>query len=608
MPLWHGLFLFLLMGMQVWAGYHSIGIYDTHRDLYFAQSIVMGTELPLNGPAIYGKMHLGPLWFYVLALPLWLFDNAAAIPVTTAVLGALKYPLAYVLGRHFGGPRSGLLFSAACLFPGWSSFTLMALTHSTVVETTLLLGALAATLFYRKKTTTGAAALLGLAIGLMFHAHPTTLVPAMIMVLLSLVKTHGWKKKVWHLCIAGGVSFLFLVPMLIGQALYGFPDLPTLTLYGRNEPSWPSLQRMGGLLSSLLFYGGGYVARFWLEWPLSWCRGFLWVLGGTFAWVLVGLALAIYHNPARRWWVAALLVVLLVQTVYVMVLRSITPFWMIFAHLPVLAALCAIGLEEGVGIKKVGLPLTVITLTFWFGVSMAGLFYLGRASHVLFIDNPGPGRQGLMNISDIEPLGEGQLIRVARISFGELYLIGTKLCQPVAVYGHYAKFVDESFGAGAARYCGKTDQVALGGKADPSAAWVGLRDYAWASLGLEPEEWLGSLGIVRPEKIWGDPEPLPIGNPHIYPPRTDPVAVQNFGVTVDALPSRTVMISVRHGGLRVKEAWLGDVPISAAYYDLPGTFVFRTSQSQLEKNLRWHFVLEGDPRYIDVVSFTGKRK
>ncbi|MCL2871965.1 MAG: hypothetical protein FWF41_03120 [Betaproteobacteria bacterium] len=608
LPLTHGLFLLLLMGVQVWAGYHSVGIYDTHRDLYFAQSIVQGAELPLNGPAIYGKMHLGPLWFYLLALPLWLFDNAVAVPVTTAFLGALKYPLAYVLGRHFGGSRLGLLFAAACLFPGWSSFTLLALTHSTVVETALLAGALT-TLFYRRKTTAGAAVLLGLMVGLMFHAHPTTLILAAAMVFLALINAQGWKKRLGHLGIVGLVSFLFLTPMLIGQALHGFPDLPTLTLYGKSEPSWPSLQRMEGLLTSLLFYGGGYVARFWLEWPLLWCKVFLWALGGTLFWVLIGVVRAVYRNPARRRWIVALLIALLVQTAYVMMLRSITPFWMVFAHLPILAALCAIGLEEGVGIKKIGRPLTAVTLVFWVGVSLAGaLLFLGRGPYDVFIDTPSPGRQGLMNISDIEPLGEGQRIMVARISFDDLYRIGEKLCQPVTLYGHYAGFVDESFGVGATRYCLGKDQIALGGRADPITAWIGLRDYAWAQIGLEPEEWLGTLGIIRPETTAGNPQPLPIGNPHLYPPHNESVATETFEATMETLPGRAVLISARLGRVKIKEAWLGETPISAAYEDSPGTFVFVAPQSQNEEGLRWRFVLAGDPRYIDVVSFVGKRK
>lgn len=607
LPLAHGLFLLLLMGVQVWAGYHSVGIYDTHRDLYFAQSIAQGTEFPLNGPALSGRGHLGPLWFYLLALPLWLFDNAVAVPVTTALLGALKYPLAYVLGRHFGGARLGLIFAAAFLFPGWSSFTLMALTHSTVVETALLAGALT-TLFYRRKTTAGAAILLGLMVGLMFHAHPTTLILAAVMVFLSLIKAQGWKKRLGHLGIVGLVSFLFLTPMLIGQALHGFPDLSTLTLYGKTEPSWPSLHRMEELLASLLLYGGGYVVRFWLEWPLLWCKVFLWALGGTLLWVLIGVVRVVYRHPARRWWIVALLIALLVQTAYVLLLRSITPFWMVFAHLPILAALCAVGLEEGIGIKKIGRPLTIATLVLWVGVSLAGtLLFWGRNPYDV-IDTPKPGWQTLMNICYAEPLGGGRRVKVARISFDDLYRLGEKLCQPVTLYGHYAGFVDESFGVGAARHCGRKDQIALGGKADPSTAWIGLRDYAWTQIGLEPEEWLGTLGIIRPESVAGNAEPLLIGNPHIYPPHNESITAETFEVTMETPPNRAVLISVRLGGVKVKEAWLGEAPISAAYEDFPGDFVFVAPQSQDEDGLRWRFMLEGDPRYIDVVSFVEKRK
>ena len=45
---------------------------DLARDIGIALGIVDLERWPLSGPPLNGTLHLGPVWYYVLALPLWL--------------------------------------------------------------------------------------------------------------------------------------------------------------------------------------------------------------------------------------------------------------------------------------------------------------------------------------------------------------------------------------------------------------------------------------------------------------------------------------------------------------------------------------------------------
>ncbi|MCL2309645.1 MAG: hypothetical protein FWC42_05125 [Proteobacteria bacterium] len=598
--------LLFLIAVQIWAGYNTNGMDDTYRDLHFAQNIMLGLEFPLNGPPVYSTIHLGPLWFYLLAVPLWLTGSPAIVQAFIGLLGALKFPLAYRLGHHFGSARLSLFFALALLYPGWSSFIFVTFTHSAMAETTLLLGALAA-LYYVKKQTWGAAALLGLAVALMMHAHPTTLLLATVMALLALFGCYqntapDWKKQLLHLIIVAFFSLLPLVPMLIGQALLGFPDFHALTQYGERDLAWPSLQRTASVLLAIFLYGAAYITHYWLEFPLPLSYGLFAALCGSLALVLWGLIKTVKQTPQRRILVVALLIALLGQTFFVVLLRPITPFWMIYSHWPLIAALCALGLDNLYNGGSRGRVLVGLTLFLWFSWSMAGFSLIGRAQHNFFIDTP----QSLININELALFGKGANVTIARLPVSEILTTEKPLCQPTTLYGHYAYFVDTSFGFGAKWHCRKTQQILLGGSGGTKAAWVGMRDYAWSQAGIIPQKWLGSLGIVAPEKIWSVSESLPIGDPTFANNRKHQreISSKEFVVHAEVPPNQAILVAKRWGPIELRSALANDEAVAPAYQDIFGFFLFKTpATAVVDEKVRWAFVLYGDPRYIDVVSF-----
>jgi hypothetical protein len=606
-PWWHAALLFFLMVIQAWVGYNTSGMDDTYRDLYFAQGIRLGLDFPLNGPPVNSTIHLGPLWFYLLALPLWLTDKPAMVLAFVGFLGALKFPLAYRLGYHFGNARLGLFFALALLYPGWSSFVFVSFTHSAITETALLLGALAA-LHYTKKKTWGAAALLGLAVALMMHAHPTTLLMATVLTLLALFRrsqgtASDWKKRLSHLAIVAFFFVLPLFPMLIEQLLLGFPDFHALTQYGERDLSRPSFQRTGGVLMAIFLYGATYLTHYWLEFPLLLSQGLFVLLVASLAFVLWGLIRTIKQDSQRKVLITALLITLLGQTVFVVFLRPITPFWMVYSHWPLIAALCALGIDNLYNRSRRERVLSGVTLLLWCTWSMAAFSLLGRAPHHFTIDAPVPGKQNLINISELGLFGKGANVTIVRLPFNEHLVIEKPLCQPTTLYGHYAYLVDMSFGFGALYHCRKTQQIVLGGPGDTEAAWIGMRDYAWDKAGIVPQQWLGSLGVVAPEKVWGVSPPLLIGNIHGVKHPTD-FDLKEFTISAEVPPDRALLVAKRWGTLELREALLNERTVAPAYQDVFGFFLFKTPPvASTDEKVSWTFVLYGDPRYIDVVSF-----
>src|SRR5437667_1332598 len=69
----------------------SVAIPDTTRDVYVAYEISRGRWLPLEGPVFGGAIHLGPIWYYLLAIPLFFVRSWIVLVLFAAAIAALKF-------------------------------------------------------------------------------------------------------------------------------------------------------------------------------------------------------------------------------------------------------------------------------------------------------------------------------------------------------------------------------------------------------------------------------------------------------------------------------------------------------------------------------------
>ncbi|MGH8712476.1 MAG: glycosyltransferase family 39 protein, partial [Casimicrobiaceae bacterium] len=166
---------------------------DTARDVAMALAIRNLDALPLHGPLLAGTSHLGPLWFYLLALPLAVHRSWISVALFVAILGSLQFPLAYATGRRLLDRRYGLLWCALLAIPGWGSFQLVGFSHTNMVPVCSMLVLYALVRLAQERRPRWLIVAAG-AFSLALHAHPATigLAPIIAIVALSAMADFGW--------------------------------------------------------------------------------------------------------------------------------------------------------------------------------------------------------------------------------------------------------------------------------------------------------------------------------------------------------------------------------------------------------------------------------
>lgn len=599
---WHLVLLAAFMLVWIYAAIGSNGMYDGYRDMFMAESIVSRTAFPLNGPVIGYIFHLGPAWYYLLAAPLLLFHNPAMVNATVGLLGSLQFPLAYQLGRRFESSRLGILFALALALPGWSAFQLVMLTHVCVVVTCSLFGALT-TWRYREHPCSARAVVLGLALSSMLHAHPTTILLIGIFAVAAITATPA-SRRLAHVGVAICAALLPFVPMFAYQAMHGWPDLTSASAYASNGLAMPSVSRAARICLALTDYGANYVAHYWLELPRFALHGLRALNATYFVAAAAGIALLVRFDRRRLHWVLALLAIVLVQALFLTIIREITPFWMVFAQLPLIAAVVALGLDrlcEGSLGRYVFVVVLASSWTLW---SIASWLWIASSPWQGIEGVAKHPRHGLMEITEHQTLEVP--FRTARIPVSQLFTIAPHTCAPITLYAHYALFIDKSFGIGAIARCGNADMIRLGGMPQAGVpARVGLRDYTWQHIGLTPEYFLGALGISPPANVWHSPQAMPVVKGFSYPPHQLDIDTREFQVDGQARGDQVVVVAFRaldYGPFRVIEARADGQPIAPVWKD-EATTIFRAPDSLHDAGaVSWKIRINATPAYVDVLT------
>lgn len=596
----------VLMLVQVaCAIFSSTASTDTNRDIYFAQQIASAREFPLLGPQINGMLHMGPVWFYVLAPAAWLVPNAAAVTACMAFIGALQFPLAYCLGTHFGSPREGLLFVLALAAPGFMAVSLVSLTHTIAVIPSLLLGVFAA-MAYRARPDWKRASWLGVVSALALNAHPTTLPVLAALLLWSAIGARGLRHVFLHAAIVAAVVALSFAPMLYAQWRDGFADAATTAQYVHATLALPSLSKGLFLVYAILDYGPKYMARFWLDMPAVGARWLMAVWAGVVVAAGFGLVARFLREPRARRLIALLLGILVLQSIFVCAIRTDMPPWMIYAQWPLIAALLALGLDwicrKGrYGRAAVAAALIVTTawsFAIWTHMAMGGSDFVEM--------KPAPGKMPLM--ADIREYdNDREFLRMPRMPFRQIFAIGSPLCEPATLFGHYAYFVDISYGIGALQACGDRGNIRLGGPVEPGRnAMFGLRDLAWQRLGMKPARWIGVLGLGTPTAVWHSTVPLRPETPHLstLPHRISAVA-KRFRIDGEAAPDQAVLVAHRtnrYVPFSIIGATANGIEIEPVYEDAM-TAAYRLPAGFAADEVHWRFEIEGAADYVDALTF-----
>jgi len=544
--------LLLLVVANAWVMTQSVLMIDSARDFSYALEIAQGLKWPSMGPDFGGFIHTGPIWFYLLAIPLLsgsLWWGAFFI----GLLAGLKFVLAYVLGREWVNKKFGLLWSVCLLIPGWHTINYFVPGHINVIETCVL--AFLWILWRYFKTLQPSWLLLsGLMLAIGMHAHVTALLLGIFYLpLLWQTKSH-WRLS--HLAAIFGLFLLPFIPYLIVQITDGFSDWQrwqALTQLA-DEMKTGALVQSDTLISAwlgnliALIVGGpqrlyGFVVSIW---PVG---GLLMLLisGSLLLLIIGGWA---YHAVHNRNKMRVLLRVLLIGIVTlglllagITALRSFTPFYMLLILAPMTAAFWAWLLSVGGLIFYRNLTMVLLVLIMVLGVIPIAAFqqatydnqiHLGPVMNVRQV----PGDKWQSNFETLDALTVADSQAWAHL-----------LCQgQIQLHGPGALLMDLLSALPMRVICPQMELL-IGGQEQSGYQQLFLMHRSfWQTTSVTPDYWLTpAWGLTQNMVIHNDsPALLPVSfDDYIHPPRShrEKQALQIISKRVQSSEGAVIMIS-----------------------------------------------------------------
>jgi len=517
---------------------------DGMRDLVAAWDIVRGARLPLAGPVINESVHLGPVWFYILAIPLAISHSLTITLLFVGGLAALKFWLAEAIGRKAVDTRFGLLFAAALAIPGWSLLTPIIFTHTALIETTML-----AVAYCLLRLAQGGSQRWWLSLGILqalaLHAHPVTVL------LLVLLPPVCWMRFTRDDC--KHAHELLWIGLGIIAGLLAF--LPSLVFEA--ERNWKGFEQLGRFASGhnptaevlaapSLWYGiavrGPDMLFSHLAAPVA---------GEIARWLWIALLLAALLGCIRaarlvskRRALLVTLVVICISLLLLATLRDRTTYYMALAWIPFWSVLIAFGWWSLVR-KSAGLVIAgAATLCIIGGVSVVQRMEQG------FVQLP------IMSVHDVRLVSPDFGLPV--IPAWRLEQFGHDLCTnpvPTVLHGPLGQSYDSVLGLPGRMACGDTPWVTVGGGAAEVAAvhLLGLTPAQLRGLGWQDAGWSEAFSLA-PSRIIAASGTSVLADGSVYPFRTRQSSVpptQKF--TFEAAQSELIMSSNLFGAYEASE-------------------------------------------------------
>jgi len=457
--------LLLLSAGCVWASFGSAGFFDTFRDLSMAQEIASGRYFPAVGPPIYNTIHVGPLWYYLLALPTRVGGVEIAI-VSMALLSSLKYWLAYWVGWKYAQRTGAITALAATLCFTWGIFESIWLNHASLVCTTLLLLCLACLPYLQSASADQTRSIsrsfaVGLCAALCFHAHPTTILAGAAGSLLCLSRPFSVAKTI---ALLGGFSLPF-TSYIVSQFSAGFADFIRFKDFASgivaSETETHFLSRSLKMLLSSVSYGGEAATRLYLwDHPI--------ILPAVILVVLLMASLLVFNiqdaskrgdtRPLKLCLVS--IIALVIQCIFLVFVRPETPFWMSWSLFLPIFGLAVIALLPSTNRQVMTIRNSLIGI--FFAWTMSVYFNIGMQRENIATVKLEPGEKGLMDI--IERVRVIEWIKVGRVYLDQIDEQGKAMCGKSIIRGHLAYFTDQTLYVAPRQECSSIEQLVLGGK------------------------------------------------------------------------------------------------------------------------------------------------
>ena len=530
---------------------------DTADEILRAYEIRHGLAYPLEGPFLGGALHLGPVWFYLAAIPLWISESWLSVTLFLGLVAGLKFPLAYWCGRRLIDSDFGLAWAVAMFVPGWHSFEQLAVLNPNAVAAALLLVVAIFLHGLQRGTSPGFFFSMGLAHALAIHVHPTSM-PAAVLVVAALWihRRRGGSLAPAIIAAAAGFVVPFL-PYVASQFANGFADWKSASSYATGQISFANIVNAPSVIANYVIAGPALIAQYIFGWEAAASR----LLGWAFA-ALALVSLAAFVRapsilPARRL-VPSFLAALLLVAGWIACARPTTPVQFVWILCPLVAGLVALGwwsLARFHRVRPLVLGLAIATLL----LNCLAI----RAAAFAVRDGEGPLPSRILDIKGGLPPQVFTSVWFPAAAHGEL---GRLLCATpgtIDLHGHLAEVVDKDLGLDTLLDCGDRSRLSLAGHRG-EARYAGMTRPFWRALGWKPPCLVGSLGITKEVTPLLQHEGLAVADGSTYLPRrhgTNAPAKLAFDVAAPANHALLVTnVLGAYEAFRIESAQVGAAP------------------------------------------------
>ena len=484
-----------------WSAVHL----DLAHDLYVAWRMLHAGDIPWSGRVLAGTIHLGPVYYWLLALLLTLGRGWFGAVMLLGLLASTQITLAYLAGKELHSRTAGLFWALGLLVPSWSTFEWLFPGHNLLTTSLVLAFVLCAARYVRRPRRRY---LVGMALCFVLglHAHPTTLALGWIALAVIAWSLRRGTLRLGDLAVAAAVACLPLVPYVIWDATQGFADFHAGADYLAGGEKTGHLDMIWPIFAATTAGGTYYWFATILHWPALWATAATLLICLAGAAGAAGLLQGLRVPRTRRLVLiaAASLLAILLTTALI---RSVTPYYMTTVLRTALAGMAAIGLAA-LGTRWTAHIARLTT------VAIVGIAYGLCTTVSIGYQNAGNWPFGFVPLFAVsEGLAPTQpFLMLPAFAIGAS---GAFLCESAApaLHGVFAQQLLHDYAMDERLACARSD-VKLGGAEAGREHWLGLSRAMFDQLQIAPSRYFGPLGIVPAIPIpFGsarDPQAMPI--------------------------------------------------------------------------------------------------
>jgi hypothetical protein len=574
----------------------SCPIQDTARDIHIGYLIATAKMFPLTGPILGSSIHLGPIWYYLIAVPILLFRSWLAVAIFVGVVASLKFPLAYFCGNKLLGHSFGLAWAAALGVTSWTAFEKLVFFNPNWTEACLLAALAAAIALWQGPNRSWLALTLGFLLAVSVHAHPTAALPAAVLFLVLTTRMVAAKSSLvtFGALLTGAILPLF--PYFLSARIEGFGDVGAGKDYLQQQATPSNLLNSLAVLRGDLLAGPRTVFHAFPALGLPPYLGELAVFG-IYVCAICGLLIL----KERRQRIMALTVALALAAMYAWVawLRPTTPVYFVYVIQPFVACLIALGI-----VTVCRRFASVIGLHSFVALCLA-LELLSTIGIAAAVETG----EGLIpsSVLDIKEMKPAQFFRDVWLGSLHQDKLGTFLCGQAegALHGQLAYLADRNVDDAVLLKCGRTSGAMLGGDDERRHHWLGLTDRFWDSIGESPAQRIGPLGLAPAQHVASAGIGIAIADGvHYFPRARSPGGLVELPMAIQAPASSAIIVSnMLHGyeAVEVLDMRANGIPAAPLVSD-DVSKAYRVSPGQRTKPVNWTFRISTTNRSaVDVV-------